>query len=196
MRYQIVAETYRDLEAASGRLELIRLLADLIRQTPDELLPTVALLCQGQIAPDFAGVELGMAERLAARAAGQVAGVPAEEVLAVARETGDLGLAAERLLAAVGEQREATLEVEAVFAGLHQVAEAQGPARSPASWPGWSGCWSGRPRWRPATCSAPSPPTCAWASAPPPSWTPWPRSTPAAAGSGRSWSGPTTSAPT
>jgi DNA ligase-1 len=126
VRYQIVAETYRDLEAASGRLELIRLLADLIRQTPDELLPTVALLCQGQIAPDFAGVELGMAERLAARAAGQVAGVPAEEVLAVARETGDLGLAAERLLAAVGEQREATLEVEAVFAGLHQVAEAQG----------------------------------------------------------------------
>ncbi|HET7516773.1 MAG TPA: DNA ligase, partial [Actinomycetes bacterium] len=126
MRYQIVAETYRDLEAASGRLELIRLLADLFRQTPDELLPTVALLCQGQIAPDFAGVELGMAERLAARAAGQVAGVPAEEVLAGARETGDLGLAVERLLAAVAEQREATLEVEAVFAGLHQVAEAQG----------------------------------------------------------------------
>jgi hypothetical protein len=28
----------------------------------------VALLCQRQIAPDFAGVELGLAERLAARA--------------------------------------------------------------------------------------------------------------------------------
>ena len=51
--------------------------------------------------------------------------MPAEEVLAVARETGDLGLAAERLLAAVGERREATLEVEAVFAGLHQVAQAR-----------------------------------------------------------------------
>src|SRR5215211_7490744 len=126
MRYQIMAKTYRDLEAASGRLELIRLLADLVRQTPDELLPTVALLCQGQIAPDFAGVELGMAERLAARAVGQVAGVPGEEVLAGARETGDLGLAAERLLAALPGHREATLEVEAVFAGLHQVAEAQG----------------------------------------------------------------------
>ena len=126
MRYQIMAKTYRDLEAASGRLELIRLLADLVRQTPDELLPTVALLCQGQIAPDFAGVELGLAERLAARAVGQVAGVPGEEVLAGARETGDLGLAAERLLAALPGHREATLEVEAVFAGLHQVAEAQG----------------------------------------------------------------------
>jgi DNA ligase-1 len=126
VRYQIVAEAYRDLEAASGRLALIGRLADLVRQTPDDLLPTVALLCQGQIAPDFAGVELGMAERLAARAVGQAAGVPAEEVLAGARETGDLGLATERLLAALGGQRPPTLEVEAVFAGLHQVAEAQG----------------------------------------------------------------------
>ncbi|HEV3505072.1 MAG TPA: DNA ligase, partial [Actinomycetes bacterium] len=67
MRYQIVAEAYRDLEAASGRLALIGRLAELVRQTPDDLLPTVALLCQGQIAPDFAGVELGLAERLAAR---------------------------------------------------------------------------------------------------------------------------------
>src|SRR5215211_7157224 len=88
MRYQIVAETYRDLEAASGRLELIRLLAGLVGQTPDELVPTVALLCQGQIAPDFAGVELGMAERLAAGAVAQVAGMAVEQVLAGARDTG------------------------------------------------------------------------------------------------------------
>jgi hypothetical protein len=41
----------------------------LFRETSTELLPTVALLCQRQIAPDFAGVELGLAERLAARPA-------------------------------------------------------------------------------------------------------------------------------
>ena len=126
MRYEIVAQAYRDLEAASGRLELIGRLADLVRQTPDDLLPSVALLCQGQIAPDFAGVELGLAERMAARAVAQVAGVPAEQVLAAARDSGDLGLAAERLLADLEPDRPATLEVEAVFEGLHQVAEAQG----------------------------------------------------------------------
>jgi DNA ligase 1 len=70
MRYQSVAEAYRDLEGASARLELIDRLARLFGETPTELLPTVALLCQGQIAPDFAGVELGLAERLAARAVG------------------------------------------------------------------------------------------------------------------------------
>ncbi|HEY8555728.1 MAG TPA: ATP-dependent DNA ligase [Actinomycetes bacterium] len=126
MRYEIVAETYRDLEAASGRLALIERLAELVRQTPDELLPTVCLLCQGQIAPDFAGVELGLAERLAARAVAQAVGVPVEQVLAGARDTGDLGLAAERQLAELEPDRPATLEVERVFQGLHRIAEAQG----------------------------------------------------------------------
>jgi DNA ligase-1 len=126
VRYQVVAEAYRDLEAASGRLALIERLAALVRQTPDELLPTVALLCQGQIAPDFAGVELGLAERLAARAVAQAAGVPVEQVLAGARDSGDLGLTAERLLGELDPDRPATLEVSTVHQGLHQVAEAQG----------------------------------------------------------------------
>jgi DNA ligase-1 len=126
VRYLIVAQAYRDLEAASARLALIERLAALVRQTPDELLPTVALLCQGQIAPDFAGVELGMADRLAARAVATAAGVPAEQVLAGARDSGDLGLTAERLLAELDPDRPATLEVATVHQGLHQVAEAQG----------------------------------------------------------------------
>ena len=126
MRYQVVAEAYRDLEGSTGRLALIERLARLFAETPRELLPTVALLCQGKIAPDFAGVELGLAERLAARAVGQAAGVPGEQVLAAARDVGDLGLAAERLFGEVAPGRPATLEVEAVFEGLHQVAQAQG----------------------------------------------------------------------
>src|SRR5215212_1660516 len=88
MRYERVAEAYRDLEAASARLELIDRLAELFRETSTELLPTVALLCQGQIAPDFAGVELGLAERLTAGAVAQVAGMAVEQVLAGARDTG------------------------------------------------------------------------------------------------------------
>jgi DNA ligase-1 len=125
VRYEIVAEAYRDLEGSSARLELIDRLAKLFAQTPTDLLPTVALLCQGQIAPDFAGVELGVAERLAARAVSQATDVPAERVLADAREVGDLGLTAERLLAEQAA-RPPTLEVRTVFEGLHQVAEAEG----------------------------------------------------------------------
>jgi DNA ligase-1 len=126
VRYQIVAEAYRDLEVASGRLQMIERLAELFRQTPDDLLPTVALLCQGQIAPDFAGVELGMADRLAARAVAQAAGAPAEQVLAGTRDTGDLRLTAERLLGELDPDRAATLEVATVYDGLHEIAQAEG----------------------------------------------------------------------
>jgi DNA ligase-1 len=126
MRYEILAEAYRDLERASARLELIDRLARLFAQTPADLLPTVALLCQGQIAPDFAGVEIGLAERLAARAVAQAAKVPAEQALARARETGDLGLAAEQLLDAGSGSRPASLPVDVVFRTLHEIAAAAG----------------------------------------------------------------------
>src|SRR5215207_9775554 len=126
MRYAVVAEADRDLEAASGRLQMIDRLAELVRQTPAGLLPTVALLCQGQIAPDFAGIELGVAERLAARAVAQAAGVPVERVMAGLRDTGDLGLAAEQLLGELDSDRPATLEVGTVFDGLHEIARAEG----------------------------------------------------------------------
>ena len=42
MRYQSVAEAYRDLEGASARLELIDRLARLFGETPTDLLPDVA----------------------------------------------------------------------------------------------------------------------------------------------------------
>ncbi len=126
MRYEIVAEAYRDLEAASARLELIDRLASLFRETPDELLPRVALLCEGKIAPDFAGVEIGLAVKLAARSVAMAAGSSAEEVLSSARKVGDLGLAAETLLAAKDPSRQPSLEVGRVFDTFHEIAVLEG----------------------------------------------------------------------
>ncbi len=126
MRYGTLADAYRDLERSTARLELIDRLATLVADTPVDLLPLVALLCQGQIAPDFAGVEMGMAERMAARAVAEATGVSAEQALATARATGDLGLAAEQLLTNAAEPRPAGLEVRLVFDTLHEIAAASG----------------------------------------------------------------------
>jgi len=126
MRYAILAEACRDLEQGTARLALIERLAALFAATPVDLLPSVALLCQGQIAPDFAGVEMGLAERLAARAVAEAAGVPAEEALAGARASGDLGTTAEHLLADSARERPAELEVRVVFDTLHEIAAASG----------------------------------------------------------------------
>jgi hypothetical protein len=60
MQYQTIAEAYRDLEQVTGRLALTDRLAELLAGTPAGLLPVVCYLCQGLIAPEFAGVDLGL----------------------------------------------------------------------------------------------------------------------------------------
>jgi len=127
VEYWTVAEAYRDLEAATGRLALIDRLAGLLGATPVELLPTVCYLCQGMIAPEFAGVDLGLAEKLAVRAVATTTGTDPAEVTALVGRTGDLGQAAEQLLEPVAADRPATLEVAAVVRTLHEIAAAEGP---------------------------------------------------------------------
>jgi len=126
VKYEIMAEAYRDLEEAGGRLALIDRLAALLERTPAELLPAVCYLCQGLIAPEFAGVDLGLAEKLAVRAVATATGAGPEQVTAALRETGDLGQAAERLLAATAADRPASLPVTVVIETMHQIAEAEG----------------------------------------------------------------------
>jgi DNA ligase-1 len=127
VRYEVVAEAYRDLEQTGGRLALTDRLADLLAATPAALLPTVCYLCQGLIAPEFAGVDLGLAEKLAVRAVATAAGTGPEQVAASVRETGDLGQTAEQLLTVTAPGRPASLPVTAVVETLHQIAGAEGP---------------------------------------------------------------------
>jgi DNA ligase 1 len=127
VEYVVVAEAYRDLEQASGRLMLIDRLAALLTSTPQDLLPTVCYLCQGLIAPEFAGVDLGLAEKLALRAVATATGVEPKKVVAAMREAGDLGQAAEQLLVNRSENRRPTLEVAFVVDTLREIAAAEGP---------------------------------------------------------------------
>jgi len=126
VRYLIVAEAYRDLERVSSRLALTERLAALLAETPAELLPVMCYLCQGLIAPEFAGIDLGLAEKLAVRAVAAATEVDAARVAVGVREVGDLGQAAEQLLAATAADRAASLEVTEVVHTLRQIAAAEG----------------------------------------------------------------------
>jgi DNA ligase-1 len=129
VRYLIVAEAYRDLEQVSSRLALTERLAALLADTPASLLPTVCYLCQGLIAPEFAGIDLGVAEKLAVRAVATVAGTDAARVAALVRETGDLGQAVEQLLTPSGGGAgggAVSLEVAEVVRTLREIAVTEG----------------------------------------------------------------------
>lgn len=125
MRYRQLAEAYARIEATTSRLAMTRLLADLFRAAPEGALDRIVYLTQGQLAPGFAGVEIGVAEKLAVRAVAQAAGVPPEEVARRLARAGDLGTVAEALLARARPVRPA-LTVEHVHTTLEAAARATG----------------------------------------------------------------------
>jgi DNA ligase-1 len=126
VRYLIVAEAYRDLEQTSSRLALTERLAALLEQTPADLLPSVCYLCQGLIAPEFAGIDLGLAEKLAVRALAAGLGTDVALVADRVRQVGDLGQAAEELLAVSAAGRTPSLEVAVVRRTLVEIAVTEG----------------------------------------------------------------------
>jgi DNA ligase-1 len=101
--YSEVAEKYASLEGLSGRNEMTKVLADLLRMTPGSELPPLVYLTQGKLRPDYEGVELGLAEKLALRAVSSAAGVHEDKVYSSYVKHGDIGTAAQELLSKKGQ---------------------------------------------------------------------------------------------
>ena len=98
MRFSELAEIFTGLEATSKRLELRQSLSDAFRHVPGPELPLVLYLLQGQLRPEYEGVELGMADSLARRALALAVGRAEKAIAELARSSGDLGDTAESLL--------------------------------------------------------------------------------------------------
>ena len=98
MNYSEVAARYAQLESISGRNEMTQVLGELLKATPRGELPALVYMTQGKLMPDYAGVELGLAEKLALRAISSAAGIQPEKVYSSYIKHGDIGTAAEELL--------------------------------------------------------------------------------------------------
>jgi DNA ligase-1 len=98
MRFQRLVEVFEQIEATTKRLEMTDLLVGLIKDTPKDEIGRVVYLTQGKLYPDYMGVELGIAEKLAIRAIANTSGKKESDVLEDYKRSGDLGLTAERVL--------------------------------------------------------------------------------------------------
>jgi len=103
LEYSEVAGKYEELEGISGRNEMTRVLAELLKMAPRDELPLLVYLTQGKLRPDYEGVELGLAEKLALRAVSSAAGLSSERVYSTYIKYGDIGTAAEELLETKGQ---------------------------------------------------------------------------------------------
>ena len=98
MEFSTLAEIFQKMEKTSKRIELTDILVELLKKTPNEILPNVVYLLQGVIRPNFEGVELGIAEKLAIRAISKSAGLPIKKIEDDYRDGGNLGLTASNML--------------------------------------------------------------------------------------------------
>ena len=99
MRYAAIADAYEKIEATTKRLEMTDLLVSLLKNTPKEIIDKVVYLTQGKIYPDFVGLEIGIAEKLAIRALARASGIKESEIEEDLKKSGDIGITAQKFVA-------------------------------------------------------------------------------------------------
>jgi DNA ligase 1 len=129
MLYSLLVDAYEKISKTTKRLEITSLLVDLLKQTPSSTVDKVVYLTQGKLYPDYLGVEVGIAEKLAIKCISGVTGTTTDKIANEYKAKGDLGTATEDILAkktqaALHKER---LTVEDVYTGLDRIAKSSGP---------------------------------------------------------------------
>ncbi|MEM2102324.1 MAG: ATP-dependent DNA ligase [Candidatus Bathyarchaeia archaeon] len=129
MQYSVIADSYEKIEATTKRLEMTDHLVELLKKTPKQLIDKVVYLTQGKIYPDFTGIEIGIAEKLAVKALARATGQNEETIENSLKQTGDLGETAQQFLQ---KRIQATLfqqplTVTKVYETLEKMAKTTGP---------------------------------------------------------------------
>ncbi len=128
MDYAVIAESYEKIEATTKRLEMTDYLVELLKKTPKDIIAKVVYLTQGKLCPDFVGVEMGVAEKLAIKALIRASGGSESVILSELQKSGDIGETAEKQLA---KRKQSTfftkkLTVERVYETLDKLAKTSG----------------------------------------------------------------------
>lgn len=129
MDFAPVVRTFEQMEQTSSRLALTDYLVTLLKSTPAEMIDKVTYLIQGKLYPDYEGVEMGLAERMALRAIAISSGRAMAEIEAVYRETGDIGDAAGRVMVSKSQSTlfSEPMTVERVYSTFEKIARTTGP---------------------------------------------------------------------
>lgn len=128
MKFSELVDVYERVEATTKRLEMTEYLQEFFQRTPPETIDKVVYLTQGTLFPDYAGIEIGLAEKLVIRALAFTTGLSNGAVEEAWRRLGDLGSVAEEVLRQKRQRTliESELTVEKVYSNLVRIAKAAG----------------------------------------------------------------------
>ncbi|MBB46481.1 MAG: ATP-dependent DNA ligase [Thaumarchaeota archaeon] len=128
MEFSVISEIFEKMEKTTKRIELTNILVELLEKTPKKLIPNVVYLIQGIIRPNFEGVELGIAEKLAIRAISKSVGLPVKKIEDDYEEGGDLGITASNMIKLKTQTTFTTekITVERVYDTLFKISKLEG----------------------------------------------------------------------
>jgi DNA ligase-1 len=126
--YAVISDAYEKIEATTRRLEMTDMLVHLLRNTPKNVIAKVVYLTQGKIYPDFVGLEIGVAEKLAIKALARASGRKQSEIEDELRKSGDIGITAQKILAKKQQSTffQKKLTAERVYETLDKMAKTAG----------------------------------------------------------------------
>lgn len=128
--YAALCKTFSLVEMTTKRLIIMEhcslFLRQVMRLTPDDLLPTVLLMIN-KLAPDYAGIELGIGESLIMKAIGETTGRSLQVIKSDQKDIGDLGLVAVKSRSTQPTMfKPKSLTVRGVHQGLMNIATVTG----------------------------------------------------------------------
>jgi len=128
LNYSSIVEIYEEISSTTKRLEITDYLRKLFKNTPPEIIDKVVYLTQGKLYPDYYGIELGIAEKLAIRAIALASGATEKAVAEELKKVGDIGEVASIF---IGKKSQVTLfreplTVKRVYETLDKIAKATG----------------------------------------------------------------------
>jgi DNA ligase 1 len=126
--FKPVVETFEQMEQTSSRLALTGYLVALFKKTPAETIDKVTYLIQGKLYPDYEGIELGLAEKMAIRAIAGSSGKDISQIEKIYQQTGDLGDAAGEAMKSKSQSTffSEPMTVERVYSTFDRVARIMG----------------------------------------------------------------------
>jgi DNA ligase-1 len=128
MLFMEFSRACEQLEALTGRLEMIDVISRVLPALSAEELPVYVRFVMGRIFPDWSANKLGIGPNLLYEAIGAVAGIKKEDVVEKINRTGDVGQAVEELLSIKSQTTffHEELDLVGVYHGLISIAEMEG----------------------------------------------------------------------
>lgn len=128
MRFFDLAQTWSQIDATSGRLEIAALMSELFRTATPAQAKIIAYLTEGILLPPYEGLELGIGEKYVMDSISHVSGYSRAEVEKQFKKLGDFGAVAEWALARKKQTSLASgeLSLEEAYASFTKLANLSG----------------------------------------------------------------------